>query len=95
MLAITGIKKRLKDQEWKKIDYLLKIPGQGGCLRGIWGLNVCLGGRNSHRSKSANRGLPLPRGRGVCETQSKKGRSRYGKRLRRVYSPQRGIETMV
>ena len=34
--------------------------------------------------------------RGVCETKSKKGRSRYRRILHdRVYSARRGIETMV
>ena len=50
--------------------------------------------------KSANRGpvrgLPLPLGRGVCETKSKKGRSKHRKSfLHGVYSVQREIETMV
>ena len=45
---------------------------------------------------SVNRGLPLPLGRGVCETKSKKGRARDRKPvMHRVYSAQRGIENMV
>ena len=48
------------------------------------------------KSSSANRGLPLPLGRGVCETKSKNGRSRPRKPLiSRVFCAQRGIETMV
>ena len=47
-------------------------------------------------SKSANQGLPLPLGRGVCENKSKKGRARPRKPfISRVFSAQRGIETMV
>ena len=46
--------------------------------------------------KSANKGLPPPLGRGVCETKSKSGRSRPRKPfISRVFCPQRGIETMV
>ena len=45
---------------------------------------------------SANEGLPLPLGRGVCETKSKLGRSRPRKPFSsRVFCAQRGIETMV
>ena len=45
---------------------------------------------------SANRGLPQPLRRGVCETKSKKGaRDRKKNFMHRVYSAQRGIETMV
>ena len=45
---------------------------------------------------SAKRGLPLPLGRGVCETKSKNGRSRPPKPfISRVFCAQRGIETMV
>ena len=47
-------------------------------------------------SISANKGLPLPLGRGACETKSKNGRSRPRKPfLSRVLCAQRGIETMV
>ena len=52
--------------------------------------------RQFGRHLSANRGLPLPLGRAVCETKSKKGRARDRKPFgHRVYSGQRGIETMV
>ena len=50
---------------------------------------------------SANTGLPLPLGRGVCETKSKNGRSRPRKPfISRVFCAQRGIprpwsQTMV
>ena len=45
---------------------------------------------------SAKRGLPLPLGRGVCETKPKNGRSRPRKAfISRVFCAQRGIETMV
>ena len=45
---------------------------------------------------SANKGLPPPLGRGVCETKSKNGRSRPRKPfISRVFSAQRGSETMV
>ena len=45
---------------------------------------------------SANKGLPLPLGRGVCETKSKNGRSRPRKPfISRVFCAQRGVETMV
>ena len=45
---------------------------------------------------SANNGLPLPLGRGVCETKSKNGRSRPPKPfICRIFCVQRGIETMV
>ena len=45
---------------------------------------------------SAKKGLPLPIGRGVCETKSKNGRSRPRKPfISRVCCAQRGIETMV
>ena len=45
---------------------------------------------------SANKGLPLPLGRGVCETKSKNGRSIPRKPfISRVFCAQRGIETMV
>ena len=43
-------------------------------------------------SFSANRGLPLPLGRRVCETKSKKTGTQD---KNRVYGAQRGIETMV
>ena len=44
---------------------------------------------------SANRGLPLPLGRGVCETKSKKGLARDRRPfMHKVHSAQRGIETM-
>ena len=44
----------------------------------------------------ANKGLPLPLGRGVCETKSKNGRSRPRKPfISRVFCARRGIETMV
>ena len=47
-------------------------------------------------SASANKGLPLPLGRGVCETKSKNGRSRPRKPfISRVFCAQRGAETMV
>ena len=43
-----------------------------------------------------NKGLPLPLGRGVCETKSKNGRARPWKPfISRVFCAQRGIETMV
>ena len=46
--------------------------------------------------RSANKGLPLPLGRRVCETKSKNGRSRPRKPfISRVFCAQRGIETMV
>ena len=45
---------------------------------------------------SANKGLPLPLGRGVCETKSKNGRSRPRKPfISTVFCAQRVIETMV
>ena len=45
---------------------------------------------------SANKGLPLPLGRGVRETKSKNGRSRPRKPfISRVFCAQRGIETVV
>ena len=45
---------------------------------------------------SANKGLPLPLGRGVCETKSKNGRSRPRKPfISRVFCAQRVVETMV
>ena len=48
------------------------------------------------RKKKKDRGLPLPLGRGVCETESKKGRARDKKPfIHRVYSARREIETMV
>ena len=47
-------------------------------------------------NRSAERGLPLPLGRGVCETKSKNGRSRPRKPfVSRVFCAQRGLETMV
>ena len=43
---------------------------------------------------SANKGLPLPFGRGVCETKSKNGRSRPRKFfISSVFCAQRGIQT--
>ena len=46
--------------------------------------------------KSANKGLPLPLGRGVCKTKSKNGRAVPRKPfISRVFCAQRGIETMV
>ena len=51
---------------------------------------------NSLRSSSANKGLPLPLGRGVCETKSKNGRPKPRKLfISRVFCAERGIETMV
>ena len=51
---------------------------------------------NKANNKSADRGLPLPFGRGVRETKSKNGRSRPGKPfVSRVFCAQRGIQTMV
>ena len=48
------------------------------------------------KKKKKKGGLPLPLGRGVCETKSKKGRARDKKPfIHRVYSTRRGIETMV
>ena len=45
---------------------------------------------------SANKGLPLPLGRGVCETKSKNGRPTPRKSfISRVFCAQRGSETMV
>ena len=45
---------------------------------------------------SANKGLPLPLGRGVCETKSKNGRSRPRiPFISRLFCDQRGSETMV
>ena len=45
---------------------------------------------------SANKGLPPPLGRGVCETKSKNGRSRPRKPfISRVFCAHRRIETMV
>ena len=45
---------------------------------------------------SANTGLPLPLGRGVCETKFKNGRSTPRKPfLSRVFCAPRGSETMV
>ena len=44
------------------------------------------------------KGLPLPLGRGVCETKSKNGRSRVQTQktfISRVFCAQRRIETMV
>ena len=44
----------------------------------------------------SKQGLPLPHGRGVCETKSKNGRSRPRKPfISRVFCAQRGVETMV
>ena len=53
----------------------------------------------SHRISAnkgwANKGLPLPLGRGVCKTKSKNGCSRPRKPfISRVFCEQRGIETM-
>ena len=46
------------------------------------------------KEKSASKGLPLPLGRGVCETKSKNGRSRPRKPfVSRVFCAQRGILT--
>ena len=46
--------------------------------------------------ESANKGLPLPLGRGVCETKSKNGHPRPRKPfISRIFCAQRGIETMV
>ena len=48
------------------------------------------------QKNSANKGLPLPLGCGVCETKSKNGRSRPRKPfISRVFCAQRRIETMV
>ena len=45
---------------------------------------------------SANKGLPLPLGCGVCEAKSENGRSRPRKTfISGVFCAQRGIETMV
>ena len=45
---------------------------------------------------STNKGLPLPLGRGVCETQSKNGRARARQPfISRVFCAQGGSETMV
>ena len=38
--------------------------------------------RSADRRSKSNRGVPLPLGRGFCETKSKKGRSRHRKPLR-------------
>ena len=47
-------------------------------------------------ASNKNKGLPLPLGRGVCETKSKNGHSRPRKPfISRVFCAQRGIETMV
>ena len=56
----------------------------------------CLQGPDDSPYKSATKGLPLPVVRGVCETNSKSGRSRPRKPfISRVFCAQRGIETMV
>ena len=48
------------------------------------------------QKESANKVLPLPLGRGACETKSKNGRSRPRKLfISRVFCAGRGIETMV
>ena len=45
---------------------------------------------------SANKGLPLPLGRGGCETKSKSGRARPRKHsISQIFCAQRGIETVV
>ena len=47
-------------------------------------------------NRSANKGLPLPLGRGVCETKSKNGALQTQKTfISRVFCAQRGVETMV
>ena len=61
-----------------------------GAVRGWCGSNF---GDFSNQKKN---GLPLPLGRGVCETKSKNGRSRPRKPfIFRKPCAQRGIETMV
>ena len=48
------------------------------------------------KQDSANKGLPLPLGRGVCKTKSKNGCSRPRTPfISRVFCAQRGIEAMV
>ena len=50
----------------------------------------------SEEENPAKKGLPLPLGRGVCETKSKNGRARPRKPfVSRVFCAQRGVETMV
>ena len=59
---------------------------------------ISLGSKDQGKSKhqSANKGLPLPLGRGVCQTKSKNGRSRPRKPfISRFFCAQRGSETMV
>ena len=53
--------------------------------------------KSVHKSRNlANKGLPLPLGRGVRETKSKNGRSRPRTPfISRVFCAQRGIGTMV
>ena len=75
-----------------------KILGGGGERhKDKWfHFHTCTSFPPSKPKESANRGLPLPLGRRACETKSKKGRARDRKPfMHRVYSTQRGIETMV
>ena len=60
------------------------------------GLKAPQGHSNVEIVNSANKGLPLPLGRRVCETKSKNGRSRPRKPfISRVFCAQKGVETMV
>ena len=82
-------------------------PGQDSRSRGertlereplysFWGLSGPHRTQFPNHHLSVNRGLPLPLGRGVCETKSKKGRARDRKPfMHRLCSAHRGIETMV
>ena len=74
----------------------LSLPAQVGRFGGNLTIFLSRSHWNGHKH-SANRGLPLPLGRGVCETKSKNGRVRPRKNPLFVgFSVLRwGIETMV
>ena len=103
-----AIVNRLMFLRYRRLSrYIPLIPGktnqnQGrrGGSKGVFEVNLPsernrTTGTNRNHS-SANKGLPPPLGRGVCETKSQNGRSRPRKPfICSVFCARRGIETMV
>ena len=86
---VPGTRRRAQDKKRKNVGF-----GESSSTPSALFLLFLSGGRNVEFSKK--KGLPLPLGRGVCETKSKNGRSRPRKPFfSRVFCSQWGIETMV
>ena len=80
---------RIDANRFARIAWFARIGNSSGSCESAWrAIKIGVAIAND----SANKGLPLPLGRGVCETKSKNGRPRPRKPfIFRAFCPQRGV----